>query len=384
MFSPRHPIRLLLPVLLLIGCAQDKPAPAVRPALVTQASGGELAYEAFAGEVHAREEPQLAFRVAGKMTRRLVDVGAHVQAGQALAELDPADLSLQSQASQAALASAQSDLALARSELARYRQLADQQLVSRSLYDSKVSALRAAEARARQAGAQSSASGNQVAYAVLRAPKAGVIAQRLAEAGQVVAAGQPVFVLAVDGPREVAISVSEQSVGRFRLGRDLAVELWARPGQRFPGKVRELSPAADALTRTYAARVAFDSGETEVELGQSARVYAQSAANSGMRLPLSALTQGRGRPAVWVVDPRSARVHLRPITIGAYGEDGGPVLSGIAPDDWVVAAGAHLLLEGEAVAPIDRNNRPIPLDAPGNAARQPKPAVTTTTSSRAN
>lgn len=377
MFSLRGPIRLALPALLLLaGCAQDKLVAPVRPALVTQPSSGELGYEAFAGEVHAREEPQLAFRVAGKISRRLVDAGAHVQAGQALAELDPADLSLQSQASRAAQASAQSDLALARSELARYKLLADQQLVSRSLYDSKVAALRAAEARSRQAGAQSAASGNQVAYAVLRAPKAGVIAQRLAEAGQVVAAGQPVFVLAVDGEREVAISVSEQSISRFRLGRDLAVELWAKPGQRFPGKVRELSPAADALTRTYAARVGFESGDSEVALGQSARVYAQSAANSGMSLPLSALTQSRGGPAVWVVDKRSAKVHLTPVTVGAYGEDGVPVLSGLDADDWVVAAGAHLLLEGEQVAPIDRNNRPILLDAAGNGARQPDAAAT--------
>jgi multidrug efflux system membrane fusion protein len=346
---------------MLAACAADKPAAPVRPALVTQASSGELGYEAFAGEVHAREEPQLAFRVAGKITRRLVDAGAQVRTGQALAELDPADLRLQSEASRAQLASAQSDLALARSELLRYKGLADQQLVSRSLYDSKVSTLRAAEARVRQAAAQSAASGNQASYAVLRAPNAGVIAQRLAEAGQVVAAGQAVFVLAVDGEREVAISVPEQSAARFRLGRDLAVELWALPGRRFPGKVRELSPSADALTRTYAARVSFDSGGSVVDLGQSARVYAQSAANSGMSLPLSALTQSQGRPAVWVVDRRSAKVHLTPIRVGAYREDGVPVLAGIDPDDWVVAAGAHLLLEGEQVAPIDRNNRPISL-----------------------
>lgn len=361
MFSPRIRLWLSVPILLaaLGACSEDKPAPTVRPALVVQPGSGELGYEAYAGEVHAREEPQLAFRIAGKIARRMVDTGARVRAGQPLAELDAADVGLQSEASDAQLASARSDLALAQAELKRYRELVDRQLVSRSLYDTRVASMRAAEARVRQARAQSAASGNQVGYAVLRAPRDGVISQRLAEAGQVVAAGQAVFVLAIDGEREVMISVPEQSIARFHLGRDLAVELWADPGKRFPGKLRELSPAADPLTRTYAARVAFTSEGTPVELGQSARVYAQTAANSGMSLPLSSLTQSAGRPAVWVVDPSSRKVHLTTVTIGAYSESGVPVLSGLRPTDWVVAAGAHLLIEGEAVLPIDRDNRPV-------------------------
>ena len=353
----------------LAACGGEPPPEKVRPALVVQASSGELGYEAFAGEVHAREEPQLAFRIAGKMSRRLVDAGARVKTGQALAELDPADVRLQSEGDRAALAAAQADLALAQSELQRYKNLVDKQLVSQSLYDNRVAALRAAQSRVRQARAQDSASGNQVGYAVLRAPSAGVIAQRLAEAGQVVAAGQAVFVLAVDGEREVLISVPEQSISRFPVGRDLAVELWAEPGKRFPGKLREISPAADAQTRTFSARVAFESAGAAVELGQSARVYAQTSTGSGMRLPLSALTQSKGRAAVWVVDPTTSTLRLTPIRTGAFGEDGVPVLSGLKPTDWVVAAGAHLVLEGEKIAPIDRDNRPVRLVGPVAAAK---------------
>jgi len=371
MFALRQVFRLLAPTLLLlvVACSKDAVVVAPRPALVTQASSGDLGYEAFAGEVRAREEPQLAFRVGGRIARRLVTAGTRVKAGQALAEIDPSDLQLQSEASRAQLAAAQADLTLARSEVQRYKNLADQQLVSKSLYDSKVAAFQAAQARARQAQAQSSSSGNQASYAVLRAPADGVISQHLAEAGQVVAAGQAIFVLAVDGEREVLMSVPEQSAARFQVGRDLAVELWAEPGKRFPGKVRELSPSADPLTRTYAARVSFNSGGAAVDLGQSARVYAQTAAASGMSLPLSALTQSQGRSAVWVVDPQSAKVHLVPVTIGPYREDGVPVLSGITPGDWVVAAGAHLLLEGEQIAPIDRNNRPVTLGDAGSATK---------------
>lgn len=357
-----RPVRSLLPLALALfvaACAKPAAAPEARPALVVQASSGELGYEAYPGEVHAREEPQLAFRIPGKILRRHVDAGARVKAGQPLADLDPADVRLQSEADRAALASAQADLTLARSELARYKNLADKQLVSRSLFDTRVTQASAAEARVRQARAALSASGNQVGYSVLRAPRDGVIAQRLAEAGQVVSAGQPVFVLAVEGEREVLISVPEQQAARFPIGRDLAVELWAEPGKRFPGKLREISPSADAQTRTYAARVSFDTSGSPVELGQSARVYAPVAEGSGMRVPLSALTQSKGQNAVWVVDPATSSLRLTPVRTGGYAEDGVPVLSGLKPTDWIVAAGAHLLREGEKITPIDRDNRPV-------------------------
>jgi multidrug efflux system membrane fusion protein len=356
----------LLSTLLLAACGEKPAEPSPRPAMVTRASSAAGALEAYAGEVRAREEPPLSFRIPGKLTRRLVDAGSRVTAGQALAELDPVDARLQSEASRAALISAESDLALAKAEMTRYQNLADKQLVSRSLYDARVAQLKAAEARVRQARAQSSASGNQVAYSVLRAPRDGVISQRLAEAGQVVAAGQAVFLLAADGEREVAIAVPEQGLERFAVGRELAVELWALPGQRFPGTVRELSPSADPATRTFAARVAF-SAPPGVELGQSARVYARVDGDSRPRLPLSALAQKDGQAAVWVVDPKTHQVHLRRIAIGAYGEDGVPVLSGLRGDEWVVAAGAHLLLEGQKVTPIDRDNRPVAMGAGGGA-----------------
>ena len=362
-------LRRMRPVAALLGLAlagcNAEPAPApVRPALVVQASTGGPGVEAYAGEVRAREEPQLAFRLPGKVTTRRVDAGARVRAGQALAELDPADARLQAEADRAARSAAEADLSLAAAEAERYRSLAERQLVSRSLYDARAAQWRSAQARVRQARSAVAASRNQVGYAVLRAPANGVITQRLAEAGQVVAAGQPVFVLAVDGEREVLISVPEQQLARFQVGRPLAVELWSAPGQRLPGTLREIAPAADPLTRTFAARVSFRSGKVSAELGQSARVYAPVEGAGGLRVPLSALTQAQGRKAVWVVDPATSRVRLTPVRTGAYGEDGVPVLSGLAPTDWVVAAGAHLLRDGEPVAPVDRDNRPVRLGAP--------------------
>jgi len=369
--SPLRTASRLIPALLILilaACAADKPEAVVRPAIVVQPSGAGAGLSAFAGEVHARQEPELAFRVGGKIARRLVDAGARVKAGQPLAELDASDLNLQQQAYRAALTSAQSDLTLAKLELDRYQNLNDRQLVSRSQFDGKKAAYAAAAAKVQQAQAQSAVYGNQAGYAVLRAPHAGIIAQRLAEAGQVVAAGQTVFVLAVDGEREVVISVPEQSVSQFQVGRDLSVELWTGPGKRYPAKLREIAPAADAMTRTYAARVSFAADVGDVDLGQSARVYAQSDTGARLGLPLSALSEDRGLTAVWVVDPASKKVHLTPIKVGPYGEDVVPVLSGLQASDWVVVAGVHLLREGEQVLPIDRDNRPVAVGAPARAA----------------
>ena len=356
--------RLLLPLslLLLVACGGDKVAEAPRPALVIQPASASRELNAFAGEVHAQFEPQLAFRIGGKIARRLVDAGVWVKAGQPLAELDSSDVRLQDQAAGAQLSSAKSDLQLAKSELDRYKNLLDSQLISRSSYDTHLAQYQAAAARVRQAQAQASVSGNQADYAVLRAPASGLIAQRLAEAGQVVAAGQPVFVLAADGDREVLISVPENAVSQFTVGRDLLVELWAAPGKQFPGKLREISPAADPLTRTYAARVSFQAKGVAVDIGQSARVYAPKAGDGALSLPLSAIYgdvtgKGRERPAVWVV--RAGKAHLQPVQLGPYSESGVPVLSGIKADDWVVAAGVHLLREGMPLTPVDHDNRRV-------------------------
>lgn len=363
--SPRRLVSVsLLITAVLAGCSKAPEPEPVRPALVIRPGDGVQAVSAYAGEVHAREEPQLAFRIGGKLARRFVDAGARVKVGEALAELDPGDVSLQAETARAALAAARSDFALASAERERYKKLLDQQLVSRSLFDARDQAWRAAQARVDQTLAQARLAANQAAYAVLRAPANGVITQRLAEAGQVVAAGQPVFVLAVDGEREVAIAVPEQSLAEFPLGRMLAVEPWATPGQKIVGTLREISPAADPTARTYAARVSLVAPAKGIELGQSVRVYAADA-SAALSVPLSAIVQKDAGAAVWVVRPADAPargvVHLVPVRTGPWGEQRVPVLSGLAPDDWVVAAGAHLLREGQVVQPVDRDDRPVAL-----------------------
>jgi multidrug efflux system membrane fusion protein len=362
-------VRWIAPALavLLAACGGAKDEEKVRPVLVVQpgAAGGGIA--AFAGEVRAREEPPLAFRIPGKLARRFVEVGDRVVAGQALAQLDASDVALQLEASRAQVASAESDLALAKAELDRHRNLFDRQLISRSLYETREAQYAAAAARARQARAQASVSGNQAGYAVLRAPRAGLIAQRLVDVGQVVNAGQPVYVLAAEGEREVAISVPEQQVANFRPGLPLAVELWAAKGTRIPGILREIAPAADPQTRTYAARVSFDGRAVNAEVGQSARVYAQAPGDARLSVPLSAIVEHEDGHAVWVVRdvpaaegrPAATVVRRTKVKIGPYEETSVNVLDGLQPGDWVVAAGAHLLEEGQKVRPVDRHDRAV-------------------------
>ncbi|MNN19174.1 Multidrug resistance protein MdtA precursor [compost metagenome] len=195
---------------------------------------------------------------------------------------------------------------------------------------------------------------------MLRAPQDGVVAKRLVEVGQVVAAGQTVFTLATDGEREVLISLPEQNFGRFKVGEPVSVELWTQPDQRLAGRIRELSPSADPKSRTFAARIAFKTGTVPVELGQSARVFVQAADVVPLSVPLSALTAENGVTYVWVVSANNT-LKKAPVRVGAFGEKTVPVLEGLNASDWVVAAGVHVLLEGQQVRPVDRSNRVVNL-----------------------
>jgi multidrug efflux system membrane fusion protein len=350
----------------LAGCGHGETADeAARPVLVvhpvTEAGRAGVAY---AGEVRAREESQLGFRVGGKLVRRLVDVGDRVHAGELLAELDPGDLQLQASATQAQLAAAQAELARAAADRTRYAKLAQQQLVSRSALDAQDAAYAAAAGQVRAIRAQLDVARNQAAYAQLRAPRDGAIAARQAEAGQVVAAGQPVFLLAGDSGREAVFAVPEIAIHDVHVGQPVNVELWSRPGMRLTGTVRELAPAADPQTRTYAARATLANADAAT-LGQSVRVFLDGDTTAhALSVPLAAVQRdARGATAVWVVEPTHKRLHLAPVRLGAWDEDRVPVLAGLHANDWVVAAGGHLLREGESVAPVDRDNRPVTVAA---------------------
>ena len=357
------PVAALALALLLAACGNGGPGAApARPVLVERPQPAAGTGRSFPGEIRAREESPLAFRVGGKLVRREAEVGDRVAAGQLLATLDPGDFQAQARAAEARLAAAEAQLTRAAADRARYAALAADQLVSRSTLDAQEAAWRAADGEVRAARAQAEVARNQAGYAELRAPADGVVAGRQAEAGQVVAAGQPVFTLAADGGREVAIALPEAVAGDHAVGQAMEVALWTAPGERLPARIREISPAADPVARTYAARVALeDDAAARVALGQSAKVHALGNATA-LSVPLAAVQRGEdGAASVWVF--ADGRVRAVAVTTGDFGAERVPVTSGLGTSDWVVVAGGHLLREGQEVAAVDRHNRPVAASA---------------------
>ena len=338
-----RPLLIATLVATLAACSEAPPPPAA-PRLVrvlTVDAGGtgvEGAVRGYSGEVRARIETTLAFRTGGKIVERLVDAGSSVRPGQVLARLDPADTGLQA-------AQAEANRALAAAELARYRDLKSKNFISASALDAKETAFKAADAQAGLAK-------NQAGYTALVADRAGVIGLVLAEPGQVVTAGQAVFRMAPDGEREIAVSLPESEVAGFRLGQAAEVVLWsagdAAAQKPIAGRLREVSPAADPVTRTFPARISLQGADPRLPLGMSATVRFPDAkrADGGIVLPLSAIYQQGSQHAVWKVDAGET-ARLQPVTLKSYGDRGAVVLQGLAAGDRIVAAGVNRLTEGE-------------------------------------
>jgi membrane fusion protein, multidrug efflux system len=346
----------------LCGCTTRAAAPeAPRSAIVAhpQTNSGMNA-DVYSGDVHARFESQLGFRVAGKIKTRLVDIGNHVEAGQPIAELDPLDLKLQVASATATATSARANRDLAQSEFNRYQALLEKHYISHTQFDTQVNALKAAQAQVQQAEAALSVARNQAEYTTLRADHAGAITAIKAEAGQVVAAGQPIATLARDGAIEVEIAVPENRIAQYHVGSSALIEPWADAGKRLSANVREISPEADPMTRTFSIRVALDDTTDTLRLGQTARVYFVGAASAAQSVvPLTALDQHDGNANVWIVDSRTHQVHASPVTIATYREKDAVIDKGVGADAWIVTAGVHKLREGQIVAPIDGVNRPV-------------------------
>ena len=340
---------------LLSACSRPEPLPepvrAVK--LVTVGVQPLQARHEYAGQVRARTESSLGFRVGGKLAQRPAELGQRVRAGQLLAELDPQDYRLAAQAAQAQVSAAQTQRDLAAADARRYAALKEQNFISGAELERRQAALRSAQAALEQARAQASSQGNQAAYTRLVSSVDGVVTAVLAEPGQVVSAGTTVLRIAVDGPRDVEFAVPEDQLAQLAPGQAVQVRLWA--GQALlPGKVREVAASADPVTRTYAVKVAIDSaGTAPPPLGATAYVALNAARSAGpaaaMHLPTSALLrQGQGT-AVWVYEPGSGTVRAQPVQLaGADGNDA-VVAAGLAPGMQVVVAGVHVLAPGQKV-----------------------------------
>jgi RND family efflux transporter MFP subunit len=305
----------------------------------------------FVGVVRARHETDLGFRVAGKIMTRTVNVGDRVHAGDVVAQLDPQDLDLQVESAQAELAAATSNLADAAAEEARYANLKTRGAVAIADYDHKKAAKEEAVGRLERARRALDLAANQRAYAQLRIDVDGVITATLAEPGQVVALGQPVARLAHHGELEAMVALPETWLGDARKA-DATVQLWSDPDRSFAAHLRELSPQADATTRTYAARFTIENPRDTVALGMTATVKLSHASAQVAKLPLSAILNRGTGPAVYLVDDSGA-LELRPVTVAAFTENVAQVSAGIADGDRVVTLGVQKLVAGTQVRAVE-------------------------------
>jgi RND family efflux transporter MFP subunit len=336
----------------MAACSQKPPDAVVPPLVVTQkvVMGDAGLHASFAGEVRARSESALGFRVGGKITQRLVDVGATVKAGTPLARIDARDLQLNSASVKSQMAAAQADVVQAQADYARYHDLFQKNFVSAAEIDKRKATLDVARARLEQARAQFNVADNQNTYAVLQADRAGVITAVEADVGQVVAAGQTVVRVAREAEKEVLITVPENRLLEVRSAQRIDISLWAAQGRRYSGKVREVSPIADAVTRTYAVRIAVADADGDMRLGMTASVMIQQpGARDAVVLPLTAIFQQGTSTALWLVDPASQTVTLTPVQVGVYREQNVTIVSGVRADDVVVTAGVHKLTPGQKV-----------------------------------
>lgn len=321
--------------------------PLVRTATVSR---GELAPEyTYAGEVRGRYESQLAFQVGGKIIKRSVDVGAVVQAGQVLMQLDSKDFQQRTNRDSAQLIAAQAQLKLAENNLSRYQQLYAQAAISQAQLDQYQNSYDLALAGVRQALAQEAQGANSLGYTLLIADRPGVVASLRAEVGQVVNGGQTVLTMVLDGEREIEISVPENRLEEIRQATQCQVTFWALPKVMVLGNIREIAPIASSVTRTYKVRIALVQLPPEVKLGMTATVMIGTASQqvSAIMISPSALYQTGDTPSVWVV--KDNMVSRRAVTIGVGGNDTIQVLAGLTPGETIVTAGVHKLQEGQQI-----------------------------------
>ena len=284
--------------------------------------------QALPGIVKARTESELSFRVGGRIERRLVDAGAFVHRGDALAYLDQTDFQLQLEQAQAELASANSVLAQAEAEEKRITSLTRQGWSASADFDKARSAADQARAGALRAERAVSLARNSLGYATLVADADGVVSAAEAEPGQVVAAGAPVVRLAHVDVKEAAVAVPENLVDRVRAAQ-ARVEFWALPGATTPAKLRELSPNADAATRTYAARFSLPAAPAAARLGMTVTVILSNGAPPVARVPIGALLDEGHGPEVWTVDRASGAIALAPVVVQAYDSESAYLASGV-------------------------------------------------------
>jgi RND family efflux transporter MFP subunit len=347
--------RILIAALIaaaVAACEQSKPpSPAearpVRAVTVERHAEGETV--SLTGQIRAKDQVSLAFRLDGRMIERSVNVGDVLTAGQVVARLDPQNQQNALQSAQASVSSAEALLTQARLTFSRQQELLKSGWTPRAKFDEAQQSFLTAQAQVDSAQAQQRIAQDQLGYTVLTADAPGSVTAVGAEPGEVVRAGQMVVQLARQGGRDAVFDVPEQLI---RTGpRDPLVEiaLSEDPKVTATGRVREIAPQADAATRTFQVKVGIIDPPEAMRLGSTVTGRIKLSAPPGVEVPASALTEANGCPAVWVVDPQSKTVSLRDIEILRYDPNSVAISQGLETGDIVVTAGVQTLRPGQKV-----------------------------------
>jgi RND family efflux transporter MFP subunit len=327
----------------------QQPAPA-RPVLVTSVHyEAQVSDRSFVGTIRPRIESDLGFRVAGKVSKRLVEVGALVEAGQPLAMLDEVDLNLQAEQAQAELNAATGVLAQAGAAETRAKELRQKGWSTDAQMDQAKAAADEARARLNRAQRSVELTKNSLSYATLVADAPGVVTATLVEPGQVVTAGQTAIRVARLAEKEVVVAIPETLLTRAKSG-EAQVSIWSEPDKRYVAKLRELAPSADPATRTYLAKFSVPDAGNEVQLGMTATlVLSDPASERVARLPLSALFDQGDGPSLYVVDSKTGAITLKRVTVKSYEHNDVLISGGVAEGADVVALGVQKLDPAEKV-----------------------------------
>lgn len=343
--------------LFLVACGtSDDIDPRTTPPIVrvAQVQAGAGNARTFTGTIAARVQSDLAFRVGGKVTERLVETGQTVKRGDVLYRIDPIDLNLVAASQQQAVIAARAQSTQAVADEARYRDLAAKGVVSRSAYDQIKAAADAASAQLKAAEAQARVARNASQYTVLVADADGVVMTISAEPGQVVGSGQIVARLARAGSREAVVQLPETL--RPAIGAVASASSFGGSG-KIPARLRVLSQSADPATRTFEARYTLEDGNTPLPLGSTVAVELADAApagvSAGVEVPLGALFDPGTGTGVWVIGGEPLKARWTPVAVKRLGDDHALVEGALKTSDRVAALGAHLLREGQVVRLAD-------------------------------
>jgi RND family efflux transporter MFP subunit len=319
----------------------------VRTVTVESRADGETV--SFTGQIRAKDQVNLAFRLDGRMIERHASVGDAIAAGQVVARLDSQNEQNGLRSAEANLASAQAALTQARLSFGRQQELLKNGWTPRARFDDAQEALRTAEAQVESAEAQVRIAQDRLGYTILRADSLGAVTATGADGGEVVKAGQMIVQLAGQGKLDAVFDIPEQLI---RTGpRDPVVGLALSDDAQVlaTGYVRQVAPQADSATRTFQVKVGINNPPEGMRLGSTVTGRIKLAAPEGVEVPASALTEGNGRPAVWVVDRQSQTVALRPVDVVRYDPASVVISRGLEKGDLVVTAGVQMLRPGQKV-----------------------------------